>query len=168
MDVRELPDHELADLLGAVQREMARRAQVEGAPVCYSLSLYAGNSKAGAKAWAKHITAIDPSQPNGFGVEGPWAPRSGALPAGSYLLLGGKGGSRRTATKSYALVRVRRGETFEHSAGYQEFSGRGLELVATSADELPEQAILDQHPELAPCVGQPLFPIYAALRAVGF
>jgi hypothetical protein len=169
IQITKLSDSELEGLRSLVEGERAKRAQsASDAPVCYQLSIHAGNARAGAKGWAKELTAIEPSKPNGFGLEGPWAPRNGALASGTYLVLGGKGGSWKNSTAAYVLIRVKRGAAFSHEAGYQSFSGSGAELVATSGDELNEQAVLDRHPDLARCVGQPLFSIYAALRAAGF
>jgi hypothetical protein len=168
LDVATLSNQQLDDLLGRVRGEMSRRAGFPDAPVCYSISLYAGNREAGAKAWVKEINSIDPSQPNGFGLGGDFVRRIGALPAGTLLVLGGRGGSWKCSTRAYVLVRVTRDASFEFEEGYQEFSGTGVEIVATSGDELDEQAIIDEHADLAPCAGQKLFAIYAALRAAGY
>lgn len=171
IDLKGMSVPDLNRLLSSVSAELMRRWGVgedhEG-PVYYTMSLYGGNARAGAKVWAKELTGIDPSQPNGFGLEGPWAPRSGAQQPGRYMVAGGKGGSWKNASSSYVLLRVKRGAEFQFSNRYQEFSGTGLELVASSVDKLDEQAVIDVHPDLAPSAGGKLFPIYAALRSMGY
>jgi hypothetical protein len=133
-----------------------------------------GNRRAGAKSWGKVLTAIDPSKGNGYGLIGDWLPDadrfgkgdqrtlSAALPEGTLVVLGGRGGSHKNTTDAYVLCRVEVNASFRHSAGYQSFSGDGLALLATSGDDIDSQATLDKYPTLAPVGGSKLLAIYAA------
>ena len=113
-----------------------------------------GNTRAGAKAWAKAVSKIDPAKRNGYGIEGEFLRSDAndpetyhvALPAGSYLLLGGRGGSWKNSTTNYALVRATRDGVLDYHAGYQDFEGTGVELVASSRDQVDKQAALDEYP----------------------
>ena len=73
--------------------KLRRPAEQQLEQVYVSLYLYAGNERAGAKSWAKRITGIDPSKPSGYGLLGDFADKKAAHPAGSYLVIGGFGGS---------------------------------------------------------------------------
>lgn len=144
-------------------RQVAITAKVDG-----------GNRRAGAKAWGKVLTAIDPEKGNGYGLIGDWLPDadrfsksdirtlSAALPEGTLVVLGGRGGSHKNTTESYVLCRVEVDEAFNYCSGYQHFVGDGLALVATSRDEIDSQAILDKYPTLAPFGGSKLLAISAA------
>lgn len=172
-DVSALSDEQLEDLFFAAQREReVRRVEksVHGEPVVVQLEIDPGNTRAGAKRYVKQVRSIDPSQGSGYGIEGDFIPAGEhrAFPEGTYLLAGGRGGSWKNSTASAVLLRVKRGESFSHHAGYQEFRGEGLELVATSGDELDRQEVINSHPELAPALKSHLFPIFLALRQLGF
>ena len=176
---------ELNALLTAILAELkSRETAAAPAPknVLISLTLDGGNSRAGAKSWAKRITGVDPSKGNGYGIEGDFIDcqssrrsdsrtASQALPEGTLLLLGGSGGSWKNQSRSYALVRVAAGKEFEFDCAYQHFSGTGLELLASNREsDQPDdpQAVIDQHPDLAPIAGRDLFAIYVKLRELGF
>ena len=166
----DLTTYSEADLQGLISRahqELAARRPA-ARPVAYSLTLYAGNERAGAKAWVKLITGLDPTRGNAYGIVGRFVDRAGAAPDAAYLLIGGKGGSHKRKTTYYVLTRVCADSTFESSSGYQRYSGTGLELICDSDTECEPQSLLEAHPELAPCVGKRLAPIFAALRAAGY
>lgn len=166
IDIETWPDAALHELISMVQDVLARR-HTTNIPVAYNFSLGAGNRRAGAKAWVKRITGVDPTKGNGYGILGDFVRDEGAVPEGTYLLVGGSGGSWKNTSWTYALVCVGKGRTFDIRNRYQAFCGDGAALVASSTDEVAVQEVLARFPELAPSVGKPLFPIYAALRAAG-
>lgn len=138
--------------------------------VVVHFELDGGNRRAGAKAWAKAVESIDPTKGNGYGILGAFLGSRGswefdeALPEGTLIVCGGSGGSWKNSTQSYALFRVKRGAEGEASIGYQTYRLSGAELVASSADEVDRQEVVDRHPELAPATGSKLLAIYVALR----
>jgi hypothetical protein len=151
-----------------------------GKSVVFTVEVYAGNRRAGAKGWAKQVTSIDPSRPNGYGLIGEFLNCSackgdtlrfqGCLPEGSLLVLGGRGGSWKNSTAAYVLTRIKEGGELNLTSGYQSFQGQGMELVARSrkVQEPQEvQEIVNRYPELAPAVGSLLFPLFAAVKAQG-
>lgn len=99
---------ELADLIDMAQTEHARRQRLAAEPpqskmVAVSLTLDAGNTRAGAKSWCKVITRLDPSKGNGYGIEGEFlrpgydskrrstGAYTAGLSEGTLLLIGGSG-----------------------------------------------------------------------------
>jgi hypothetical protein len=131
--------------------------------IVWSLDLDGGNEKAGAKAWAKQITGIDlVNAKTCYGFEGKWLDEAGCLPAGSFVLIGGKGGSWKNSTSSYVLAQIEEGATLEFDGGYQHFKGNNIKLLASDGKikGAEAQAILSRYPELAPAVGGVLLPLF--------
>jgi len=154
------------------------RAMIEATPtptpatppplVGYDLYLDAGNTRAGSRTWVKRVTALRPNKGNAFDMEGPWMQEDGAAPEGSLLLIGGRGGSHKNKSAHYALVQVARDASFETRHSYQEFSGTGAELIATSTERPDKQAMLDAYPALAPFAGKALASIALELAERGY
>lgn len=155
------------------------RERDEG-PVAWSLSIDPGDPRTGATAWVKAVEEIDPRIPNGYGISGRFINSSrdrmgrvafeyaGAHPAGTYLVACGRGGRRGKVTEDYVLLRVDGTELCRRRAGFQAFWGQGLELVATTDDPVDVHGLMATLPDLAPCVGTPVLPIYLALREEGY
>jgi hypothetical protein len=164
----------------AYQEAMRFLEPQDDTPLPWSLSIDPGDPRSGATAWCKVVESIDPRIPNGYGIAGPFVSSgrdrlgrvaheyAGAHPAGTYLVACGRGGRQGKVTEDYALFRVRAGEECRHRAGYQGFWGEGLELVVTTEDPVDVFALMETRPDLAPCVGTPVLPIYAMLREEGY
>lgn len=147
-----------------------------------TLHLDGGNTKAGAKSWAKTVRKIDPSHADGWGLGGEFLNLaynkrddtksfSGDLPEGSFVLLGGSGGSWKNQSRSYCLCRVAAGAEFKFDRFYQHFSGTGLEIVTSnrekdqpSGDEA--DALMARFPSLKHTQDD-LWTVYAALLQAG-
>ena len=144
--------------------------------VVWGLKIEAGNKRAGATGWVKTVTEIDPTKSHGYAVEGDFLESAGeglwrcAHPEGTLLLAGGRGGSWKTKTFTYLLLRVKAGEKDTYQSGYQSFKWSGLELVATDSDKTyrSHQKLVDRYPEMAVALHHPLLPILEALKDAGF
>lgn len=158
---------ELEELKVKITEEINRQTS-SAEIVAYWLSLVSGNTRAGAKSWVKKVSGIQPSKGNGYGILGDFVGKEGAYPKGTYLLIGGSGGSWKNSTRYYVLVMVSPGSEFDSSSGYQGFKGAGVEEVINSDDEIDAQMAVDKYPDLSPCVGKDLFPIYYKLKEAGF
>jgi len=172
-DLKKMEMHELENLRDAVIAEIQSRRDTK-APIAYHLKINGGNSRAGAKVWAKVIDGIDPSKGNGYGLLGEFLKMpyskddekivTGALPEGTLIVACGRGGSWKNETSAYVLLQVKEEATFNHQTGYQSFSGSGVELIASSKDEINAQEIVNTYPDLAPTAGGKLLSIYAKLK----
>jgi len=165
----DVPDAMLANLRAKIEAEMQRRkaASPDAQPVIYSLTLTAGNERAGAKTWVKILRSIDPARPNGYGLLGDWTKDEGALPAGTLLIVGGRGGTWKNQSSLVVLLRIKSGAQFEKKSGYQAFAGEGVELIASDTDEVDVEAALTNWPDLASVVGRQMAPIFVAARKLG-
>lgn len=178
LDLKEWPKDRIEKLIEQARSELDRRNRAASLPVHVTLKVDAGNQRAGAKAWAKRIQSIDTTKHDGYGLIGDWLAdgrnskgrRDGqfedALPEGSFVVACGRGGSWKNTTDAYVLLRVKADATFTREAGYQTFSGTGLELVAHSGESLTQEG-LNEFPELAPAMKGKLSAIYYELRKAG-
>lgn len=173
IDVKNASRTELAEIMARIrarERELREQDSDDSEPVAYALTLNAGNKTAGAKSWVRTVDAVDGSKTDtGFGFVGEWQGETGALPSGTLLLVGGRGGTHDKSTSHSALLRVKAGATFTSRAGYQSFEGSGVELLAEGA-KLPVekvQAIVSRYPDLAPAAKGYYLPLYfAAMEAI--
>ena len=183
-----ITNQELTDLIDMAQTEHARRQRIAAGPpkpkmVAVSLTLDAGNTRAGAKSWCKVITSIDPSKGNGYGIDGEFlhsgydskrrstGEYTAGLSEGTLLLIGGSGGSHKNQTRYYVLAVVQEGAALERDSGYQHFSAAGVQFICSSQSGpktgYDRQAMLDQYPALAPAAQTGLLPIYYELAKRG-
>jgi len=135
------------------------------------------NRYSGGKAWAKSLVDIDPSKGDGYGLIGEWIPEvdsksnlqlrtfTVALPEGSLIVMSGKVQTHKRPSVSYLLARVIGcDDGFAHEIDSQKYTGRCLEMIAASNTRVNSQKVVDEYPELAPCVGKRLLPLYYAAR----
>jgi hypothetical protein len=166
-DLTTLNDQQLAQLIASATLEQERRTAAMSPPVAITIRLDAGNERAGARGWIKHIKGIVPSKGNGFGLIGDFVDAGQhAAKEGDFFVACGSGGSWKNSTKHYFLLRVKSGATVSEERGYQKINASNCELIAQdtkwSDDEVT--AALTKYPDLAPTVATKWLPIYFALK----
>lgn len=138
-----------------------------------SLSIRAGNRRAGAKSWVREPKGLDPVKGDAYGINGdyvcevdrydPCGNYSVFRPEGTLWVARAVGGSYKNRTSLCHVLKLKAGAKLEVESGYQRLSGTGVEVLSMLGSRIK---MLERFPELA-TVKAEWFEVYAILRSEG-